>query len=101
MTANASEPGANDPKYWRPDLESANTVVTSISSPLGQSVEGSSQEALSPHGARHKHSVSVQQSFRVSKGGFINGAYNGTPKLPPANERRGYGPGYRGFKYEF
>ncbi|KAL4813554.1 hypothetical protein BDW67DRAFT_177845 [Aspergillus spinulosporus] len=68
LTANASNPGIEDPKYWRPDLgENPHTVVTSVTAPLGRSMDDSSTVALSPIlPPPRKGSVSVHQTFDVS-----------------------------------
>jgi hypothetical protein len=70
LTANASMPGTEDPTYWRPDLgEDPHTVVTSITAPLGRSMNDNSTVALSPIlPPPRKGSVSVYQTFNVSKG---------------------------------
>ncbi|KAL4863304.1 hypothetical protein BDV12DRAFT_206644 [Aspergillus spectabilis] len=74
LTANASKPGSQEPRYWRPDLtpeDNTSVVVTSISSPVGRSHVDSSQEDLNPAGAsRHKNKVSVHQTFELSDGDY-------------------------------
>jgi hypothetical protein len=69
LTANASMPGIEDPKYWRPDLgEDPHTVVTSIMAPLGRSMDDNSTVALSPIlPPPRKISVCVHQTFAVYK----------------------------------
>lgn len=69
LTANASMPGIEDPKYWRPDLGAdPHTVVTSITAPLGRSMDDNSTVALSPIlPPPRKNSVCVHQTFAVSK----------------------------------
>ncbi|KAI9370269.1 hypothetical protein BJX61DRAFT_544799 [Aspergillus egyptiacus] len=70
LTHDPSQPGSQEPRYWRPDIlpdENTNVVVTSISSPLGRSQGDSSQEDLNPKGnSRHKNQVSVHQTFMMS-----------------------------------
>ncbi|KAL6230649.1 hypothetical protein BDW75DRAFT_248469 [Aspergillus navahoensis] len=89
LTANASMPGIEDPKYWRPDLgDNTHTVVTSITAPLGRSMDDSSTVALSPilppPPPPRKGSVSVHQTFDMWNNGL-----------------RGYSAGYADLKYEF
>ncbi|KAL4931462.1 uncharacterized protein BDV17DRAFT_289002 [Aspergillus undulatus] len=73
LTANASNPGYEDPKHWRPDLEdnSTNTVITSVSSPGAPPLARSRQESIPvspilPPPQRRKDSVTVEQSFKMS-----------------------------------
>ncbi|KAL4792187.1 hypothetical protein BDV19DRAFT_392359 [Aspergillus venezuelensis] len=98
LTANASKPGYEDPKFWRPDLDDLGTVTTSITAPLGRSRQDS-EAALSPilpSPSHRKNSVSVQQSFRVTKDerepayaqGFTEGYM------------AGFNARYNGFQYE-
>ncbi|KAL4802433.1 hypothetical protein BDV18DRAFT_163837 [Aspergillus unguis] len=110
LTANASEPASNDPKFWRPDIEHSNTVITAVSAPRGRDLEEDAYP-LSPIASGHKSSVSVQQTFRLSQGGFAS--FNKTQPLEPpspayteynnssSSSRGGYGAGYNGFRYEF
>ncbi|KAL4900415.1 hypothetical protein BDW74DRAFT_170816 [Aspergillus multicolor] len=122
LTANASMPGTEDPKYWRTDLsDNGNTITTSITAPLGRSFNDNSTVALSPIlPPPRKGSVSVHQTFNVSNNAQLSpaapfnfgfsGQYSPAPVQPPAqaapatplNARpNGYSPGYAGFKYEF
>ncbi|KAL4939134.1 hypothetical protein BDV06DRAFT_225322 [Aspergillus oleicola] len=97
LTANASKPGYEDPKYWRPDLDDVNTVTTSISAPLERSRQDS--EAFSPilpPPNHRKNSVSVQQSFRVTKDEREPGYDRGFTEGYMA----GFDASYNRFRYE-
>ncbi|RDW64544.1 phosphatidylserine decarboxylase family protein [Aspergillus mulundensis] len=114
LTANASMPGTEDPKYWRPDLsDNGNTIVTSITAPLGRSFNDNSTVALSPMlPPLRKGSVSVHQTFNVSNNTQLSpaapfnfgfpGQYSPAPvqapaqaaPAPPWNARpNGFSPG--------
>ncbi|KAL4997468.1 hypothetical protein BDV10DRAFT_201905 [Aspergillus recurvatus] len=123
LTANASMPGVEDPKYWRPDLDdSTHTVVTSVTAPLGQNMDDDSTVALSPIlPPPRKGSVSVLQTFDVSNNRLLSpaaplnsglpGQYSPTPIQAPApahalqyNNGRykgGNSAAYAGYTYEF
>ncbi|KAL4987447.1 hypothetical protein BDW68DRAFT_197426 [Aspergillus falconensis] len=123
LTANASMPGIEDPKYWRPDLgDTTHTVVTSITAPLGRSMDDNSTVALSPIlPPPRKGSVSVLQTFDVSNNRPLSpaapsdpgfpGQYRPAPVQAPApaqapqhsngRDKGGYSTAYAGFTYEF